>query len=195
MTHFLETYGLVFLFLVVALESTGLWVPGETTLIAAAILASQGHLDIRAVIAVAALAAILGDNAGYWIGRAGGRALLNRWGPVRRVADRVLPPAERFFERHGPKTVFIARFVIGLRVTAAWMAGISRMNPWRFLGWNAAGGIAWAVGVGLLYYELGEAAAAAIARYGLIAGAVIALLVVLGAAGFHVWNRRLVRAD
>src|SRR5581483_852386 len=111
--------------------------------------------------------AIVGDNVGYWLGRKGGRTLLARVPLVRDHFERVLPPSERFFERHGSKTVFIARFFAVLRVTAAWLAGISRMPWWRFLLWNAAGGIVWAVVVGLIAYEVGRAAADAISRYGL----------------------------
>ena len=160
MTHLLLEYGLVLLFVLVAMESSGVPLPGETALVAAAILASRHHYSIAAVIAVAAAAAILGDNIGYWIGRTGGRRLLSRWGPVARYAERALPPAERFFRRHGGKTIFLARFIAVLRVTAAWVAGISRMTWWRFLVWNAAGGIVWAAVVALLAFWFGRAAAA-----------------------------------
>jgi membrane protein DedA with SNARE-associated domain len=175
-THLLTSYGLVLLFAVVAAESAGVPLPGETALIAAAILAAQGHYSIVAVIAVATTAAILGDNGGYWIGRTGGRALLERWGPIKRYSERVLPPGERFFAKHGGKTVFIGRFVSVLRVTAAWLAGITHMTWWRFFLWNAAGGIAWATLVGLLAYYFGKAAADAVATYGLYA--LLAILVV-----------------
>ncbi len=166
MTHFVQDYGLWFLFAIICLESAGLWLPGETALIAAAVYAAKGHLSIAAVIAVAAAAAIIGDNIGYWLGRKAARPLIFRYERLRRYADRVLPPAERFFERHGGKAVFLARFFGGLRVTGAWMAGITRMEWWRFLFWNAAGGIVWAVAVGLLAYYAGKAAADALARYG-----------------------------
>jgi membrane protein DedA with SNARE-associated domain len=142
-------------------------------------------MNIAVVIVAAAAGAIVGDNVGYWIGRTGGRRLLDRWGPVRRFSERVLPPAERFFERHGPKTVFIARFVAGLRVTGAWMAGISKMEWWKFLIWNAAGGIVWATTVGLVAYYFGNAVADAISKYGLW-GALVALgLAVGGYLVFH----------
>ena len=190
MTHFIEHYGLVFLFAIVCLESAGLWLPGETALIAAAVYAANGHLSIAGVIAVATAAAIIGDNIGYWLGREVGRRVLYRFARLRRIADRVIPPAERFFARHGGKAVFLARFFGGLRVTGAWMAGITRMQWWRFLVWNAAGGLAWAVGVGLAAYYAGKAAADAIARYGVYGGIVIGILVVLVVAGLHVWRRR-----
>jgi membrane protein DedA with SNARE-associated domain len=182
-TDLLISYGLVLLFALIAAESAGVPLPGETALIAAAILAERGHYSIVWVIVVAATAAIIGDNIGYWIGRTGGRALLERWGPVRRYAERALPPGERFFAKHGGKTVFIGRFVAVLRVTAAWLAGITHMSWWRFFLWNAAGGIVWATGVSLLAFYFGKAAADAVATYGvyalivIVVGAVIAFVV------------------
>jgi membrane protein DedA with SNARE-associated domain len=191
-THFIEDYGLFFLFGIICLESAGLWLPGETALIAAAVYASKGHLSITGVITVAALAAIIGDNIGYWLGREGGRRLLYRYAPLRRIAERVLPPAERFFERHGGKAVFLARFFGGVRVTGAWMAGITRMTWWRFLFWNAAGGIVWAVAVGLIAFYAGKAAADALARYGVYAAIAGGILLVLAIGALHVWRRRVV---
>jgi membrane protein DedA with SNARE-associated domain len=190
-THLLLSYGLVLLFAVVAAESAGVPLPGETALIAAAILAAQGHYSIVAVIAVAATAAIIGDNVGYWIGRTGGRALLERWGPVRRYSERVLPPGERFFAKHGGKTVFIGRFISVLRVTAAWLAGITHMTWWRFFLWNAAGGIIWATLVGLLAYYFGKAAADAVATYGLYALLAIVVLAVVAFVGVRLVKRRV----
>ena len=195
MTHFIEDYGLWFLFGIVCLESAGLWLPGETALIAAAVLAAKGHLSIAGVIAVAAVAAIIGDNIGYWIGRKVARPVIDRWERVRRYADRVLPPAERFFQRHGGKAVFLARFFGGLRVTGAWMAGITHMQWWRFLFWNAAGGIVWAFGVGLLAYYAGRAAADALARYGVYAAIAGGIVVVIVIAALHLWRRRVVEEN
>ena len=192
MTHLIEHYGLLFLFGIVCLESAGLWLPGETALIAAAVFASDGHLSITAVIAVAAAAAIVGDNIGYWLGREGGRRLLDRYRLLRRFAERVMPPAERFFARHGGKAVFLARFFGGVRVTGAWMAGITRMSWWRFLFWNACGGIVWAVAVGLIAFFAGKAAADALARYGVFAAIGGAVLLVLAIGALHVWRRRVV---
>src|SRR5437867_10922938 len=152
------------------LESAGLPVPGETALIAASVLAAQGLVSLPAVIVVAAAAAIIGDNAGYRIGRAAGRRLLTRWRPVARYTERMLPPAERFFAHHGGKAVFLARFMPGLRVIGALVAGIAGMARWRFLVWNVAGGVVWATSVALIAYWLGEAVASAMGRYGLIGG-------------------------
>ena len=195
MTSLAHHYGLIALLLIVMLESGGVPLPGETALVAAGVFASQGELNIVEVIAVAAVAAIIGDNLGYWAGRTGGRKLLERSKFLSRWMDRVLPWAEGFFHRHGAKTIFIGRFFSVLRVTAAWMAGVSRM-PWlKFLAWNAAGGICWAVLVGLVAYYLGHAAADAISRYGLIGGVALVVLAALALVGFHFWKKRLLRAE
>lgn len=181
MTHFFTHHGLPLLSVVVMIESFGIPLPGETAVIAFAVLASQGHYGIEWVIVAAAAGAIVGDNLGYWlIGRLGGRALFRRWRWLSRYADRVLPRAEALMERHGGKTVFFGRFVSILRYTVAWIAGLSGMKWWRFLLWNAAGGIAWATAVGLIAYYAGQAAAEAIQRYGLYAVASVAFAIAVG---------------
>jgi undecaprenyl-diphosphatase len=169
----------------VGAESMGLPVPGETALIASGLLANSGRLNIAVVIAVAAAAAIVGDNVGYAIGRSGGRRLLERPGAFQHHRKQVLVRGEPFFERHGPKAVFLGRWVTGLRIAAAWLAGISRM-PWRvFLLWNALGGIAWAITIGLAAYFLGSTAEKLITTVGLAGVG----LVVLAAAGYLAWRR------
>ena len=181
MTHFITSHGLPLLFVVIMLESFGIPLPGETALIAFGVLASQGHYPIEEVIAVAAVAAIVGDNLGYaLIGRLGGRRLFERTRVGRRYAERFLPQAERLMAKHGGKVVFFGRFISVLRFTAAWAAGIARMPWWRFLFWNAAGGICWATAVGLVAYYGGAAAADAIERYGIYAavGIAVALLII-----------------
>ena len=189
--HLVSTAGLPLLFALVALESAGIPLPGETALITAAFLASKGKLDIAQVIAVAAAAAIVGDNGGYWVGRHWGRRLLERWHRLQRFSERVLPPAERFFERHGDKTVFIGRFLPVLRFTAAWMAGVAHMRWWRFLIFNAAGGICWATLVALLAYYVGRAAADAFDRYGLIGAGAILAAVAAALVVLHVLRNRV----
>jgi membrane protein DedA with SNARE-associated domain len=194
MTHFITHHGLPLLFLVVLIESFGVPLPGETALIIFGVLASEGHYNIAVVIAVAAAGAIIGDNLGYWlIGRWGGRALFRRWGWLRRYSDRVLPRAEQLMAKHGGKTVFFGRFITVLRYTAAWVAGLGRMHWATFLFWNAAGGIAWATLVGLVAYYGGRSAADAIARYGIYAFVVIAVLLMLFFLVTHFGKRRLER--
>jgi membrane-associated protein len=154
------------LVLLVMLESGGVPLPGETALITGAVLASQHRLQIAVVIVLAAAAAIVGDNAGYLIGRKGGRWLLLRPGPFSRHRARVLEVGEPFFARHGSKAVFLGRWILGLRTWASWLAGASHM-PWRsFSLWNAAGGISWATTIGLIAYYAGHSATGTIALFG-----------------------------
>jgi membrane protein DedA with SNARE-associated domain len=195
MESLVHDYGLFLLFVLIAMESAGIPLPGETALIAAGVLAARGDLDIVWVIVVAATAAVVGDNIGYWIGRLGGRKLLTRSHRLERHASRVLPWSERFFARHGAKTIFLGRFFAVLRVTAAWLAGVSRMHWWRFFLWNAAGGICWALLIGLVAYYVGHAAAEAINRYGLIGGAAGIALIAVGALALHLWRRRMFGAE
>jgi membrane-associated protein len=185
-THLVEASGYPLLFLVVMGESSGLPIPGETGLIAAAVLASQGKLEIALVIPLAAAAAIVGDNIGYLIGRKGGRWLLERPGPFRRQRKSALDIGEPFFERHGPKAVFFGRFLLGLRVWASWLAGATRM-PWRtFVLYNALGGITWATGVGLIAYFLGHSASNAIQAFGLYG---LAAVLLAAGSGFYMHRR------
>jgi len=167
--------GLPVMALLIAGESMGLPLPGETALITGSVLAARGRFDIVTVIALAAVAAVIGDNLGYVIGRRGGRKLLLTHPRLRTYGERVLERGEPFFRRHGPKAVFLGRWFTGLRIAAAWLAGINRM-PWpSFLFWNATGGIAWAVSIGVLAYTLGESAEKAIKAAGLFGAAGIVL--------------------
>jgi membrane protein YqaA with SNARE-associated domain len=120
--------GYVALGALIGAESTGVPVPGETALLAAAVLAERGELDIELVIAVAATAAIVGDNLGYWIGRKGGRRLFELRGPLHRHRHTALARGESFFARHGPKAVFLGRWIAWLRIASAWLAGITHMH-------------------------------------------------------------------
>ena len=184
--------GLAALALLVGAESTGLPVPGETALIAAGILAKGGSPNIVAVIAVAAAAAIVGDNLGYLIGRHGGRRLLEAPGPLERHRLEIIQRGEPFFERHGPKAVFLGRWVAGLRIAAAWLAGITHMRWTTFFFWNALGGVAWATSVGLAAYLLGDAVKRILEVGGLAAVAAIVLVLLIG--GYLAWRRRKARA-
>jgi len=187
--HLVEVAGYPLLFLLVMGESSGVPIPGETALITAAVLASRGKLQIEWVIALAAIAAIVGDNIGYLIGRKGGRWLLQRPGRLHRQRLEVLRTGEPFFKRHGPKAVYLGRFVLGLRVWASWLAGATRMHWRSFLLWNALGGISWAIAIGLLAYFLGSSAGNAIEAFG-IYGLAAALVAVVSAYVLHRRARR-----
>ncbi|HEU4976115.1 MAG TPA: DedA family protein [Baekduia sp.] len=182
-----DDIGYPLLFGLVMAESGGAPVPGETALIAAGALAAQGHLDLAVVIAVAATAAIIGDNIGYLLGRRGGRWLLERPGRFADSRRRVLAFGEPFFARHGPKAVFFGRWILGLRVWASWLAGITHMRWPSFLVWNAAGGISWAVTVGVLAYVVGDGIEALVRDFGIVA---LVLLAIAGATLVVLRRRR-----
>lgn len=143
--------------LFIMIESSGIPFPGETMLLLASFFAATTHqLAIPIVIACAALGAIIGDNLGYLAGRTGGRALALRYGKYIFLKPHHLDYAEKFFERHGDKTVFFGRFVAILRAWAAFLAGVNHMSWRKFLLFNAAGGIVWAIVYGTLGYVAGR---------------------------------------
>src|SRR5919206_1463668 len=148
-------YGYLLVFFGVMLESTGAPLPGETILLAAGVMVQQGHLDLGDAIIFGILGAVVGDQIGYWVGREGGRRFVLRWGRYVLITQERLERAEGFFARHGGKAVFLARFVAGLRVFGALVAGISRMRWRTFLFYNALGGALWATAVVTVGYLLG----------------------------------------
>lgn len=148
-------YPAVFAF--VMIESSGIPFPGETMLLLASFFAATNHtLQIPFVIASAALGAIIGDNLGYLVGHTGGRALLQRYGKYVFLKPEHLEQAERFFAKHGNKTVFFGRFIAVLRAWAAFLAGVNHMHWRTFLIYNAAGGIIWAIIYGTLGFVAGR---------------------------------------
>jgi membrane protein DedA with SNARE-associated domain len=150
---FIGRYGYLVIFLGVMAESAGVPLPGETVLIVSGALAHRGVLDLGDVLFFGTLAAVTGDQVGYWVGRKGGRSFVLRWGRYLRITGERLARAQAFFDRHGGPAVFFARFITGLRVFAALAAGTSRM-PWgRFALYNALGGTVWTTAaVSLGYY-------------------------------------------
>ena len=186
LTDLFARYGYFVVFFGILLENAGVPVPGETILLAGAALARFGHLDIAYVVVVAICAAILGDNVGFYIGRRGGRVLIERRGAMFGITPARLAQFDGFFHRHGATTVFIARFVTGLRVVGAILAGASHFTWARFLIFNAAGAIAWATTFGTVGYLLGyswETIERWIGHLGLV------LLVVIAAGGVLVFVR------
>ena len=179
-------YGYAVVFLGVFLENAGLPVPGETTLLAGAALARFGRLSLIWVIAAAIGGATLGDNLGFLIGRRGGRALAERHGWKIGLNPRRLSQFDRYFERHGAKVVFIARFVTGLRVFGAMLAGGSGL-PWRkFLFYNASGAIVWSTAVATAGYALAyswETLERWIGRSGLVALAIVVVIAIIAFVG------------
>jgi membrane-associated protein len=177
--------GYAVVFALIAIETMGIPVPGETALIAAALLAHDGQLEIVPLIALAAAAAILGDNVGFAIGRKGGRKLFLMNGPFNDQRRAALDVGEPFFQRHGPKAVFLGRWVAGLRIASAWLAGMNKMAWPRFLFWNALGGICWATSIGLGVYFVGHAFEEVIGVGGIVAAGVVTG----GLLALFVWRR------
>src|SRR5579863_3467157 len=139
----LNHYGYLAVFFLVMIEDFGIPVPGETILIAAALYAGNGQLNIVGVGVVGFVAAVIGDNIGFAIGHFGGRALVDRWGKYIFLTEERLAKTERFFERHGGKIIVIARFIEGLRQANGIIAGITGMHWRRFAIFNAIGAALW----------------------------------------------------
>ena len=181
----LTTYGYAAVFVLVALESLGIPLPGETILIAAGTYAGSTHrLSVWAIFAVAAAAAIVGDNTGFWIGDKGGYRLVRRYGHYVRVDEAKMKIGRYIFERHGGKVVFLGRFVSVLRTYAAFLAGTNKMRWRKFLGYNVAGGIVWAAVYTFGSYALGNAIKKASGPVDLVLGvaavsAIVAVFVVV----------------
>ena len=183
LVHLFARYGYTVVFVGVFLENTGLPVPGETALLAGAAMAHFGHLSLGWVIVTAIVGATLGDNLGFAIGRRKGRALVERHGWRIGLTRPRLAQFDRFFDRHGARTVFIARFITGLRVFGAVLAGASGL-PWqKFLFYNAAGAVVWSIAVATAGYSLAYSWATLerwIGRTGLIGLALVVSILVIG---------------
>jgi membrane protein DedA with SNARE-associated domain len=161
---------------IIGLESMGVPSPGETALVLAAVLASEGKLRIWLVILIGVSSAIVGDNIGYGLGRWLGRDVLEAPGPFHEYRLELIATGDRFFAKHGPKAVFFARWIALVRFAAAWLAGINHMRFRDFFFWNALGGITWGVTYGLVGYYAGSAAADAISTFGFYAFAGLLVL-------------------
>jgi membrane protein DedA with SNARE-associated domain len=180
-SHLLHQYGYAAVFLLVAAESLGVPLPGETILIAAGIYAGTSHrLSVWAIFAVAAAAAIIGDNIGFWIVDKGGYRLLKRYGHYVRLDERKLKIGRYIFDRHGGKVVFFGRFVSVLRTYAAFLAGTTKMAWRRFLLWNASGGIVWAAIYSFVPYEVGSVVNRVSSKVGIALGVAAAVVIVAG---------------
>jgi len=180
--HLIDSYGYLAVFALVAAESLGVPLPGETALITAGIYAGHTHrLNPWLIFLVASAAAIIGDNIGFWIGDKGGYRLARRYGAKVRLDERKLKIARYLFDRHGAKVVFFGRFVSVLRTYAAFLAGTSKMRWRRFLPANAAGGILWAAIYTFGAYLAGNALqqASGIIDWVFIGAAVVAIVVVV----------------
>jgi membrane protein DedA with SNARE-associated domain len=185
--HLLSEYGYLAVFVFVMVESLGVPFPGETMLITAALYAgATHHLQIELVWAAAAAAAIIGDNIGYAVGHFGGYPLLRRYGSRIRLDEAKLKVGKLVFDRHGGKVVFFGRFVSLLRTYAAFLAGVNHMRYWRFLTFNAAGGIIWSAIYAFGFYFAGSALSKVRGTVDVAIGVTAAATVVV----FLLWLRR-----
>ena len=155
----IETFGTLGVLAIVFIESgllVGFFLPGDSLLFTAGLLSASGALpDIWVLLLTIPLAAIAGDQVGYAIGRKAGPAIFNR--PESRFFHREnVERAEEFFDRYGPRTIVLARFVPIIRTFAPVTAGVARMHYPTFVTYNVIGGVLWGVGVTLLGYWLGQ---------------------------------------
>ena len=172
-------HGYLAVFCIVMLESVGVPIPGETALVLAAIFAgATGLLDIKLVIALAAVGAILGGNIGFWAGRRFGLPLLLNHGGKVGFSDDRIKLGQYLFDHYGAKIVFFGRFVAILRIFAAFLAGVNRYGWGQFLFFNATGGVIWAAIFGVAGYAFGDA----IERVEGPLGKIVLALVILGVA-------------
>jgi membrane protein DedA with SNARE-associated domain len=180
---YLDRYGYVAVFGALLLESFGLPLPGETMLIAGALLAAQGGLRLLPLLITAWGAAVLGDNIAYAVGRFGGRRLIVRYGARIGITESRLARVEAFFRRYGGEIVMLARFFAVLRQLNGIVAGSVGMGWWRFLAYNAVGAALWVCAWGIGVYTVGErlgALAPWVHRLGYLALGVAAVVLVAG---------------
>jgi membrane protein DedA with SNARE-associated domain len=173
----------------VTIEGMGAPLPGEVVLLTGAAFAAQGHLDIVGVVIASWIGTLLGGTGGYWIGRVGGAPLLARYGHWVGLNPTRVAWAHDYFERHGAKTVLVARFVAVLRMIAGLLAGITRMSFGVFTLANAVGGALWSIAFGALGYIFGRnlpMLESYLRRFSL--GAFV--LAVIVAIGMWLWRRR-----
>jgi membrane-associated protein len=186
--HYLHHYGYWAVLFALLGENAGLPLPGETILLLASFAAYRGHhLKLHWVILVGIGACTMGDNIGYWIGRSGGRPLLERYKSLFRIRDETIRAGEEFLQRRGALAIFLARFVAGMRIMAGPMAGVLRM-PWkRFLVANAAGAAVWVTVVACAGYFFGSQYHALLR---VLKETEIVILVVLIGAAWYLWRRQ-----
>lgn len=193
LAHLLPLYGYWMVAAMIGLESIGLPIPGETTLILAAIYAgSTHHLDLSMVIVAAAAGSIIGNMIGFWIGRELGYRALLRYGHRVGLTEGRIKLGQYLIQRHGGKIVFFGRFIPLLRMLAALLAGINCMSWPRFVLYNVTGGILWACVYGFGGYYLGEGASRLAEPVEVALGVAIVILAATGAIFLRRHEARLV---
>ena len=159
LSELIKTIGYVGLFVMIFAESGlffGFFLPGDSLLFTAGFLASQGFFNISVLVPLIVIAAIGGDQAGYWIGGYLGRWLMKRQDSAF-FSKRHLEKANSFYVRHGGKALILARFLPAVRTFVPIVAGMAKMDYKKFISYNAVGGIFWGSGITLIGYYLGNA--------------------------------------
>ncbi|HWZ83847.1 MAG TPA: DedA family protein [Terriglobales bacterium] len=187
--HFIAEYGYWAVALALLCENAGLPVPGETTLLLASFLAYSEHkLDLIWIVVIATCAASFGDNIGFALGHFGGRPLLKRYRQTFRISQEALERGEKLFGRYGASTVFLARFIFGLRIFAGPLAGVLRM-PWKeFAVFNFLGAAVWVTVISLVGYFFGQhwdAMEHVLGRFNLVGGILVFFLIVFLWRKYH----------
>lgn len=190
---YLQTYGYWAVLFALLGENAGLPLPGETILILASFLAYQGHhLKLLWVILIGICACTMGDNIGYWIGRRGGRPLLEKWKHFFHISDDAIKTGEEFLQRRGSVAIFLARFIAGMRIVAGPLAGVLRMEWKRFFLANALGAAAWVTVIACAGYFFGS-------QYEALAGLVkqteLVILLAVVLALLHLWRNQRKRSQ
>ncbi|MFA5828901.1 MAG: DedA family protein [Candidatus Gracilibacteria bacterium] len=152
----IQNYGYVIIGAIIFLECIGIPFPGESSLILGGVAASLGHLNLVGVIIVSMVAAVTGDNLGYLVGKKFGRKIIKKFEHFPLFHYKHIERAEKFYKKHGNKTVFIGRFIAIIRTYAAVFAGIFDMHYPTFFFYNLTGGIVWAITFGVFGYALGN---------------------------------------
>ncbi len=182
--------GYIGLFAIIFAESGlffGFFLPGDSLLLTAGLLALKGYLDIWVLLPLLFIAAVLGDNVGYWFGAKAGPRIFNRDDSLLFRRKNLLA-AKAFYEKHGGKTIVLARFTPFIRTFAPIVAGAAEMQYRRFFTFNLIGGLLWAVGVTIAGYFLGTIFPPEVLdRYFLYIIAVVIFLSVLPTL-IHLWR-------
>ena len=159
-TGLLLTHGYLVIFLGAALDNFGLPSSGDIVLFAGGFFANSGQAALPLVMLSGFVGALVSDNSVYWIGRIGGRPLIDRILKIRLlqflINEKSLERVERYLDSHGGKTVFVGRFGPGLRSMTPLFAGVTRMGYFRFVPYNVAAGLVWAVAYSLIGYVFGQ---------------------------------------
>ncbi len=180
-------YGYWAVFIGIALENTGIPIPGETITIVGGFLAGSGDLSFWFVLGSAIAGAVIGDNFGYWIGRIGGWPFLVRLGKFFKIPEHKLEDARRKFSKNAAMAVFFGRFVTLLRIFAGPMAGIAKMRYSQFILFNFGGAAIWAAIMVTLSYFLGRIIPLHQLVHGIAQFGVIALSLVVAWTIFSWW--------